>query len=159
MDILGWISFSARYVFFFYNRFPVGGVARFTVPFFRPLGFCFPPFLFRVGFRSRRVLFRPFSGCEGFFFYPFGISFPFVPCLYFTSAQFHSGVGFFLDRIPAAKGFFSARSVGFFFLDRFPAAQDFFSARVGLLFRLFRVGISPLRGSIPCRLSFAQGSF
>ena len=88
-----------------------------------PARFLFPALSFRPGFRPRRVLFRPFSGCEGFLFRPSGVSFPPVLCWYFTFARFHSvqvfaRAGFFLDRLPAAKGFFSAR--------------------LGLLFRPFR---------------------
>ena len=65
---------------------------------------------FRAGFRPRRVLFRPLAGCEGLLFRPSGASFPPVPCWYFTFARFHSvqvfaRAGFFLDRLPAAKGF------------------------------------------------------
>ena len=112
----------------------------------------FPPFSFRPGFRPRRVLLRPFSGCEGFLFRPSGASFPPVPCWYFTFARFHSvqvfaRAGFFLDRLPAAKGFFSAR--------------------LGLLFRPFRACkrffLRPRRVPFPPEGLFshlpAEGSF
>ena len=88
-----------------------------------PARFLFPALSFRPGFRPRRVLFRPFSGCEGFLFRPSGASFPPVPCWYSTFARFHS-----------VQVFARAGS----FLDRFPAAKGFFSARLGLLFRPFR---------------------
>ena len=69
---------------------------------------------------------------------------PFLRPPGFFSRPFHSVQAF------ARAGFFS---------DRFPAAKGFFSARLGLLFRPFRAGTSPLHGSIPCRFSPAQGSF